>query len=68
MSEHLVAMLALLFGAACSLIALALAVVGPRGIETVVLGSIVFVVGAWYYVDVTPLIVGGFRARWAIGA
>ena len=59
-------MLALLFGAACSIIAMALALMRPRGIDTAVLGFVVFVVGAWYYVDVAPLIVEGLRARWIL--
>jgi hypothetical protein len=67
MYEHLVALLALLFGAACSIFALALAIAKPRRVDTAVLGLIVLAVGAWYYIEAVPLIVEGFRARWTLG-
>ena len=67
MNEHLVALISLSFGAACSILALALATAKPRKGDTAVLGLIVLVVGAWYFFETVPLIVEGFRARWTIG-
>ena len=67
MNEHLVALLALVFGAGCSIFALALATAKPRRVDTVVLGLIVLTAGALYCIEVAPLIVEGFRARWTLG-
>jgi len=65
MDEHLFALLTLSFGATCSILAMALALVKPRKFDTTVLGVVVFSVGVWYFIDVVPIIVAGFHARWS---
>jgi hypothetical protein len=66
-NEHLLALLTLLVGAACGILALVLATIKPRGLDTAVLSAIVLVAVAWYYIDAAPLVVNGFRARWTRG-
>ena len=67
MNEHLVMLLTLLFGAGCGIFALAWVIAKPRGLDTAVLGTIVLVLVVWYWIDIGPLIYGGFLTRWTRG-
>ena len=64
LNEHLVLLLTLVLGAGCGIFALALMVVKPRGFDTAVVGTLVLALVVWYWIDIGPLIYGGFLGRW----